>query len=281
MFATLLPLYDTLTPQKTPCYNLTKGCDFVTYDVNIRIVRALHFLGDTHWNYQGTLYPYNTLYFVLDGDGHIRYNGKITNMEPGNVYLIPPHHQHDIWCDTHVEKVYVDVYAEILPGYDIFSDTGRILSLPIGLNRCKSMLNLCNGGIKERLRLRGELSLILADFMAEEPKPLSAKMLSLLPIITEMQTQLSAQTRREDLAAKYGWNPTVLSRTFKQVFGCGPKMYAEKLLTSRLAEELLLTDKTLQELAVHYGFCDAYYLSAFFKRNMGVAPSIYRQMHHL
>ena len=74
-------------------------------------------------------------------------------------------------------------------------------------------------------------------------------------------------------------NPSVLSRSFKQVFGCGLKQYVEKLLTARLAEELLLTDKTLQFLADEYGFCDGYYLSAYFKRTMGVSPLEYRRLH--
>ena len=251
----------------------------MTCDLNIHIVRALQYSGDTHWNYHGVFHPYNTLYFVLGGDGHIRYNGSVTDMKPGNAYLIPPHHQHDIWCDTHVKKVYVDVHVELLPGYDVFEDTNKILCQPLGLERCNRIYDLCEGGIRERLALRGELNLILAGFMTEEPKPVSAKMVSLLPIITDMQQNLSAQIRREDIAEKYGWNPSVLSRTFKQVFGCGVKQYAEKLLTARLVEELLLSNKTLQQLSVEYGFCDSYYLSAFFKRNMGVSPAIYRRIH--
>ena len=168
---------------------------------------------------------------------------------------------------------------ELLPGYDVFADTGKVLCQPLGLERCNRIYALCESGIRERLALRGELDLILAEFMTKEPKPASAKMISLLPIITDMQQNLSAQIRREDMAAKYGWNPSVLSRTFKQVFGCGMKQYAEKLLTARLVEEILLTNKTLQQLAVEYGFCDSYYLSAFFKRNMGVSPSTYRRIH--
>lgn len=80
-----------------------------------------------------------------------------------------------------------------------------------------------------------------------------------------------------ELAARFGWNPSVLSRSFKQTFGCGIKQYAKKLLTARLAEELLLTDKTLSQLADEYGFCDSYYLSAYFKRCMRVSPLVYRE----
>lgn len=251
----------------------------MTQELHVRIVRALSFQGDTAWNFRGTIYPYNTVYFVTDGDGHIRANGVTTDMRPGWVYLIPPHLRHDIWCDTHVEKVYVDVHVELLPGYDVFSDGKRVLSRFIGEERCTGMHALCSGGIRERLALRGELALVLAGLMEKEPEPVSARMAAFLPMITYMQRKLSAQLRRDELAERFGWNPSVLSRSFKAVFGCGLKQYMEKLLSTRLAEELLLTEKTLQQLADEYGFCDGYYLSAFFKRCMGMAPAMYREIH--
>lgn len=249
----------------------------MTQDLNIRIVRALSFHGDQSWNHPDTMYPYNTVYFVTGGDGHIRLGDVMTDMTPGCVYLIPPHARHDIWCDTHVDKVYVDVHVELMPGYDVFSDTHEILVQRIGLERCMWMHALVGGGVRERLMLRGELNLVLAGFMREEPEPVSARMAAFRPMITHMQKNLSAQLRLTGLAARFGWNPSVLSRTFKRVFGCGFKQYVEKLLTARLAEELLLTDKTLHQLADEYGFCDSYYLSAYFKRCMGISPHRYRE----
>lgn len=253
----------------------------MTQDLHIHIVRSPSFHGDRTWNYHGTMYPYNTLYFVTGGDGHIRLNGVVTDMLPGYVYLIPPHVHHDVWCDTHVDKVYVDVHVELLPGYDVFSDTNEVLVQQIGLERCERMHLLSAGGIRERLMLRGEVNLVLAGFMQRDPEPVSARMAAFRPMISYMQQHLSAQLRLTKLASQFGWNPTVLSRSFKQVFGCGLKQYVEKLLSARLTEELLLTDKTLQQLADEYGFCDGYYLSAYFKRCMGVAPLIYRKLHRL
>ena len=92
-----------------------------------------------------------------------------------------------------------------------------------------------------------------------------------------MQQHMSVRLCRDELAARFGWNPSSLSRSFKQIFGCGLKQYIEKQLTAQIAEELLLTNKTLQQLADEYGFCDACYLSAYFKRGMGVSPRAYRE----
>ncbi len=251
----------------------------MTNDLSVRIIRALPYRGGREWDHRDVLYPYNTLYFVTGGDGHIRASGMVTDMHPGHVYLIPPRLRHDVWCSTHVEKVYVDVHAELLPGYDVFSGVHQVQDREIGLERCRRMQDLCGDGVRERLMLRGELALVLAGFMQEEPRPVSAKMASFLPMITYIQENLSARLRREELAERFHVNPSVLSRSFRQVFGCGLKQYTENLLSARLAEELLLTDSTLQQLADRYGFCDGYYLSACFKRSMGVSPQTYRKMH--
>ncbi|MBP3576655.1 MAG: helix-turn-helix transcriptional regulator [Lachnospiraceae bacterium] len=249
----------------------------MTNELQVRVVRALRFSGDRHWNYHGLIYPYNTIYYVTGGDGHIRANGSVTDMKEGYVYLIPSQLRHDIWCDSHVEKVYIDVHAELFPGYDVFSDTREVLCQHIGMDRCERMHQLCAGGMREQLALKGELLLTLSDFMATEPKPVSPGMVAFLPMVMYIQENLSAQLRRDELATRFGWNPSVLSRTFKQVFGCGIKQYVEKLLTLRLSEELLETNKPLHRLAEEYGFCDGYYLSAFFKRNMGISPQLYRK----
>lgn len=249
----------------------------MTSELNLNILTTLYYSGTTQWNYKGIIHSHNTVYFILGGNGHIRCNNIVTDMQPGCAYLIPPHQPHDIWCDTHIEKVYVDFHMELLPGHDIFSDTKEILCQTVGMKLCQEILNLCEGSIKDRLKLRGILSVIFSDFLPESTPPVSAKMLSLLPIISDIQENLSSQIRREELAQKHNWNPSVLSRTFKEVFGCGVKQYAERLLVTRLAEELMLTNKPLKQLAEDYNFCDAYYLSAFFKRNTGISPSLYRK----
>lgn len=248
----------------------------MTNELQVRIVRALPFSGDRHWNHQGLIYPYNTLYYVTGGDGHIRANGSVTAMKAGYVYLIPSQLHHDIWCDNNVEKVYIDVHAELFPGYDVFLDTREVLYQHIGIDRCERMRKLCAGGMREQLALRGELLLTLSEFMTTEPKPVSPGMTAFLPMVIYIQENLSAQLRRDELAARFGWNPSVLSRTFKHFFGYGVKQYVEKLLTLRISEELLGTNKTLHQLAEEYGFCDGYYLSSFFKRNMGISPQVYR-----
>ena len=92
----------------------------------IRIVRAVHFQDGPQWNHPFNRYPYNTLYFVMGGDGFVTINGNTTALEAGYVYLIPPDTTFSCWCETAIEKLYVDVFAEIVPGCDLFSERNAI-----------------------------------------------------------------------------------------------------------------------------------------------------------
>ena len=76
----------------------------MTEDIQLRLVRALPFEGNTAWNYCGICDVHHTIYYILAGDGHIRTEKGALDLEPGRVYLIPRGLPHDLWCDTHIRK---------------------------------------------------------------------------------------------------------------------------------------------------------------------------------
>lgn len=250
----------------------------MTDGVQLRIIRALPFTGDAAWNYQNISDSYHTVYYILAGDGHIRSKQGVMDLAPGYAYLIPRGLAHDLWCDSHICKAYIDLHVELLPGYDALAGGDGVRQLPVGMDVCRKMFQAVQQqDLRARTYLQGQLMTALAAFLPESVPDLSPMMASFLPVIEDVQKNLHASIRREDYARRYGWNPSSFSRAFHKAFGCGFKEYVERLLTDRLVEALLVTDKTLQLLADEYGFCDAYYLSAFFKRRTGVAPAVYRK----
>ena len=252
----------------------------MTDDIQLRLVRALPFEGNTAWNYRGICDVHHTIYYILAGDGHIRTEKGALDLEPGRVYLIPRGLPHDLWCDTHIRKTYLDFHVELFPGCDALAEAGEVRSLPAGREVCQRIFDAAQRKtLRDRTFLRGQLLTAVAAFMPDNLPGISPAMQPFLPIVEEMRRNLSASIRREEIAARYGWNPSSFSRAFRRAFGCGFKQYQERLLTERIAEELLVSNKTLQTIAEGYGFCDAYYLSAFFKRTMGTSPAIYRKQH--
>lgn len=245
-------------------------------ELTIRIVRSVHYRNDLRWNYKINVYPYNTLYFVLDGDGYVQVGECVTKLKAGFVYLIPANTLYSCWCDTYIHKLYVEAYVELVPGRDLFEELTGVRERPFSVEIIEQMIGMDTANLREMLLFRGELEKAIALFIDEHQKHLDAELARFKPILYEIAHNLTADTRLSQIASRYGWHPTALSRAFKQAFHCGLKTFMDRLLMSRLKQELIAGDKSLKALAAEYRFCDAYYLSAFFKKHEGVSPTQYR-----
>jgi LacI family transcriptional regulator len=71
----------------------------------------------------------------------------------------------------------------------------------------------------------------------------------------------------------------VLEARFKKLVGRSPHEEIERVRLERVQELLRLTDLTLEGIAEKTGFQHAEYLSALFKKRVGIPPSIYRKRH--
>ena len=67
------------------------------------------------------------------------------------------------------------------------------------------------------------------------------------------------------------------SRGVRQDTGIGLKDYMEQLLLQEVKKRLLTTKQPLCSIAEELDFCDAYYLSRFFRKFEQVSPKEYRQ----
>lgn len=246
-------------------------------DLSVRIVRSVDYKNDAQWNYKINIYPYNTLYFVLGGDGFVQVGDCVTRLKAGYVYLIPANTLYSCWCDTFIHKLYVEAYVELVPGRDIFSGLTGIYEMPFSKERIHQMIRMNSTMLRERLWFRGELEKAISLFIDERQKPLDPDMMKFKQILDDIALNLSAELRLADIAKKYGWHPSALSRAFKQAFHCGLKHFVDQLLMNKLKQELITGEKSLKVLASEYRFCDAYYLSGFFKKHEGVSPDWYRR----
>ena len=140
----------------------------MTDDIQLRLVRALPFEGNTAWNYRGICDVHHTIYYILAGDGHIRTEKGALDLEPGRVYLIPRGLPHDLWCDTHIRKTYMDFHVELFPGCDALTEAGEVRSLPAGREVCQRIFDAAQRKtLRDRTFLRGQLLTAVAAFMPD------------------------------------------------------------------------------------------------------------------
>ena len=78
------------------------------------------------------------------------------------------------------------------------------------------------------------------------------------------------------LAEEFNVSAGYLSRLFQETVGQHFSDYVNHLKVQKAKELLQTTDRRVYEIADYLGFQDSYYFSAWFKREVGVAPTEYR-----
>lgn len=249
--------------------------------LTIKVVRCVNYKNDSSWNYKVNLYPYNTLYFVMDGDGYIGVNGQTIPLEKGYVYLIPANTVYSCWCDSYIHKLYIEVSVEVVPGYDIFSSIYSVRNRQYDVEDTSKLVKVNEiFSPKNMLYLKGEVTKVLSEFVDQAYSLPDTGILEFRNILNDIEENLSGRLRISDIALKHGWNCSVLSRKFKKAFNCTLKRYVETLLINKIKQDLIITNKTIKEIAADYQFSDQYYLSSFFKKHVNVSPSHYRLEHN-
>ena len=74
---------------------------------------------------------------------------------------------------------------------------------------------------------------------------------------------------------------THMCRLFKRFMSLSPHVYLLRLRMNQASQILLDSDKTLEQLALKYGYSDPFSFSKAFKRATGLAPQKFREMHSL
>lgn len=246
--------------------------------LSLRVVRAVEYVNDTRWNHPVNLYPHHTAYFIQDGDGHVRIGDTTIALLPGHSYLLPANTFYSCWCTTYIRKLYVEFYLETAQGADVNLRPNQVLQHPFAPERTQALLASMQGqNLGSKLRFEGLLMCAIADLLEETAQMPQAGIDRLGPLVQDISQNLTDNLRVGDLARRHGWEPSGLSRAFLSAYGCTPKQYISRLLVNALKRDLLLSDLSLGELAAKYHFCDAYYLSNFFKRHMGLSPAHYRE----
>jgi AraC-like DNA-binding protein len=96
-------------------------------------------------------------------------------------------------------------------------------------------------------------------------------------IATYIETHLDEPLRVEGLASMVGQSPTHFYRTFRRWFGVTTREYVRIRRVEAAKQLMMLTTKSLSEIAADCGMADQSHLTHAFRRIVGETPSRWRK----
>lgn len=105
-----------------------------------------------------------------------------------------------------------------------------------------------------------------------KPHPIDLAAQALMYMEQHMDEALTMQKLADSLTI----SSRHLLRVFKARYGMGPQQYLLQRRMEVAKQHLQKNERTIKAIANHLGYEDEYYFSRAFKKQVGVAPSIYR-----
>lgn len=85
--------------------------------------------------------------------------------------------------------------------------------------------------------------------------------------------------RTTELASLLGLSVSHFSHAFKQTTGMTPLMYVTGKRVEATRQYMLCTTQSLSDIALSHGFCDQSHFCRVFRREMGLSPQAWRNLH--
>lgn len=216
--------------------------------------------------------PYNEINCLLSGSGEIIAGGVRHRMVPGRLYLFPSGRKLASCRNRRVLKGYCH-FRLLHQGIELLDGMNPV-SAPCAAIDSRRWVEALSG------RNVFEVKAAVLEMLSRFDAPLGEVTSRRSAVYEKYGAFFAAAAKGEDLAAiaaRFGRSKKAFAAAFKESFGITPKRYLHRLLTSRIQSRLLQSERTLADLSEEFAFSDPFYFSRFFKKQVGLSPSEYRE----
>jgi len=234
----------------------------------------------SHWGPGGFRAPYWRLYHNDRKGAVVRFQGRVTPLDPARIYLIAPETDFSAELRAPVRHFFIHFtarppYERVAPGvFGMAADAG----------------------------MRGLIAAIEAEVVEPDParvasstlRALALVHLALLRLPAEALTFRPADERIEravsaidsggrvpcsnpGLAALAHMTPNAFIRRFHEIMGESPQQYARRKRIEQACVLLHFSGDSVDQIAEATGFCDRYHFSRVFKQVRGMGPAEFRK----
>ncbi len=259
-------------------------------DVHLRVLVAGWCRLGAWWHEQHVDQPLWRLYANEEVGAEISLaDGRIVTLDPGRIWLLPA--GLSFTCRAHALVGHLWVHfdpAGLSPGS--IRDLGRsaiaLPSDPAQTEACAAVRSAAQDPAVDDIELRCLAKSLAYLAFARWWRTLTAEVRArllltssdpgLAPALRRIESDIASPLYNQSLARSCHLSPSTFVRRFHAATGVPPAQYILDRRIAFAAEQLLLGQQGIAEIATASGFSDRYYFSRVFAKRMRCSPAAYR-----
>ncbi len=231
------------------------------------------------WNHQGVDSPFWRFYYNPKPGCHLLFEGQKIALEPKKAVLIPADTVFD--CCGPVKACHFWLhFTTARPGVSIpaapititADESLRAMLAKLIATHCEPPTELRDHRLHHLSAAL--LHTVFATLETDSPPAMPERIVEVLALIARAP---HSKLTNPFLAERAGMSVERFIRSFREHTGQTPAAYVLSTRIRLSGEALALTDKTIDQIAVEYGFPNRHYFSRMFARQVGCGPSEFRQ----
>ena len=233
--------------------------------------------------------PNYIIHYIMDGKGIYQVGEKKYKLSKGQGFLIEPEELTFYQADQEEPWSYLWVGVGGTGAKKFIQDIGvnsqqRIFRCADGekLNEIvMDMMKHTRSTVSDLYYLQGKLyelfSVLAADVVREELMEENKENRYIQEAVTYIRNHYAAGLTVEELAGYLGVNRSYLYTLFKNKLQLSPKEFLTKFRISRAREQLILTEESVENIAVACGYHSTLVFTKNFKQETGMTPTEFRK----
>lgn len=233
--------------------------------------------------------PNYIIHYIMDGKGIYQVGEKKYKLSKGQGFLIEPEELTFYQADQEEPWSYLWVGVGGTGAKKFIQDIGlnsqqRIFRCADGekLNEIvMDMMKHTRSTVSDLYYLQGKLyellSVLASDVVIEELMEENKENRYIQEAVTYIRNHYAAGLTVEELAGYLGVNRSYLYTLFKNKLQLSPKEFLTKFRISRAREQLILTEESVENIAVACGYHSTLVFTKNFKQETGMTPTEFRK----
>lgn len=231
-------------------------------------------------------YPYFVLEYIINGSGGFKLGGQEWTLLPGMVFGFPPHTAHSYWVDEGSSLEKISIIFLCNPDSELRSCVNEISSGATFVQEPSKIYGIFKNILEEgmnnspfSMEIMHSLFIALIYMIHQNrsiSKPYNHSYGSFIRCKEYIENNVNSMTQVSEIALSCNIDSSYMSRLFKKYMDCTPNQYLKKNLVERSIQLLSESNKPIKEVARELGFSNQYHFSSFFKKNVHISPSGFR-----